>query len=336
MSRPLPYRPPAWPGLTPVARQYVPAPADLAAGVTTALGYPGPVWTLANASQGSTRALRVDGRDGERLFVKLVPADWLDDLMAGEAIARWLEARGARVVAAIDGPPPKLATGEFAVAYPFCEGGAPGSTPADAKALGVALAALHRALEPHPGRAGWQTATAQRLRRLTEVRGRLARGELKAGPEPERLARLASDQTISFLPDAFADLGPSRPTHGDLNIFNILLGDHGMVFLDFEDVVHSVLPAAFDVALLCERAILAAEPDDAAARESIAVLLSAYAEAGGSRFERPLRLADILRGLALRSLCTLASIDPAGTDPDEWSKFFHLGEMAGVRCNTFA
>jgi Ser/Thr protein kinase RdoA (MazF antagonist) len=110
---------------------------------------------------------------------------------------------------------------------------------------------------------------------------------------------------------------------------------HGIVFLDFEDVVHSVLPAAFDVALLCERAILAAEPDEAAARASIAALLHAYAEAGGGSIVRPAILPDIMRGLALRSLCTLALIDPAGTDTGEWGKFFHLFEAAATRREVF-
>lgn len=296
---------------------------------------------IANASPGSTRGLRLDCLDGERLFVKLVPPARLAELLAGEAIARWLKAHGAPVVAMNDDPR-TLATGDVAIAYPFCDGAPPGSGPADARALGLALAALHRALDMHPDRAAWQAATDARLRRLTDVRLELARGTRRAGPEPDRLAVLAANDAVSFLPEAFPGLGPSRPLHGDLNIFNVLLaaegahGAHGIVFLDFEDVVHSVLPAAFDVALLCERAILAAEPDEAAARASIAALLHAYAEAGGASIDRPAILPDILRGLALRSLCTLALIDPAGTDAGEWGKFFHLFEAAAARRQAFA
>jgi hypothetical protein len=46
-------------------------------------------------------------------------------------------------------------------------------------------------------------------------------------------------------------------------------------------------------------------------------------------------LPSVLRGLALRALCTLATIDPHGTDAAEWSKFFALMEAASERQAVF-
>lgn len=281
---------------------------------------------LANSG---TNAYRVEA--GQPLFVKLVPAGrWLD-VQRADAIARWLAAHGAPAIAAVRSNPPRLPSGEYAIAYPFVDGRPPG--PVDAAAVGDALARLHLLLAAHPDSVEWRGRTGERLQQLAGVRGLLARGALRAGPRPDALRALCADSSITFMPSANGSA--NRPLHGDLNIFNIMVGRSDSVcFLDFEDVVHSVLPAEWDVAAACERVILVQQRDNDAARPAIDALLKAYADAGGPPIDRH-ALPQVLRGLALRALCTLATIDRDGTDADEWAKFFGLIEAASERRAVF-
>jgi Ser/Thr protein kinase RdoA (MazF antagonist) len=307
---------------------YAPAPADLAAAIAAALGINGSVFALANAG-GSSATFRID--DDEPLFVKLVPPGRWRDLKEAELIARWLSVQGAPAIAARDLDPPRLPTGEYVVAYPFASGRPP--QPRDARALGLGLGRLHAALRVHPSVADWQARTDHRIDGLVAIRAKIAKGELSAGIQPDDLRSLAADPSISFLPGAHGS-GPVRPLHGDLNIFNLVIDNETARFLDFEDVVHSVLPVENDVALLCERVVLVQEPDDAVATVAIAELLAAYAEAGGDPINRR-ALPGVLIGLSMRSLCTLAAIDPEGHDAAEWTKFFDLMTAAARRRAVF-
>jgi Ser/Thr protein kinase RdoA (MazF antagonist) len=307
---------------------YAPAPDHLAQAIRSALGTRGAVFALANAG-GSSATFRID--DQEPLFVKLVPPDRWRDLKETELIARWLLVQGAPAIAARDLNPPQLPTGEFVVAYPFAAGRPP--QPRDVRALGLGLASLHAALGIHPQFANWQARTLRRMDELIAIRARITAGELSAGPQPDDLRSLAAVPSISFLPGAHGS-GPARPLHGDLNIFNLVIDNETARFLDFEDVVHSVLSVENDVALLCERVVLVQEPDDATAALAIAEFLAAYAEAGGDPINRR-ALPGVLIGLSMRSLCTLAAIDPDGHDQAEWAKFFDLMTAATRRRAVF-
>lgn len=307
---------------------YAPAHADLADAITSALEITAPVFELTNVG-GSSATFRIDAE--APLFVKLVSPDRWQELSEAEMIARWLAAQGAPAIAARDVHPPQLPGGDFVVVYPFADGRPP--RPSDAAALGAGVGRIHASLKRHPHLADWQARTDQRLSKLVAVRASIASGELAAGPFPDELRQLASDQAISFLPGSH-DTGPSRPLHGDLNIFNIVIERDTARFIDFEDAVHSVLSVENDLALLCERVILVQESDDDAASKAIGVLLDAYAQAGGDPFNRR-ALPDVLLGLSLRSLCTLALIDRSGRDREEWQKFFRLIEAARNRRKVF-
>jgi Ser/Thr protein kinase RdoA (MazF antagonist) len=309
---------------------YAPAPPAISAQIASALGTDAPVFALKNAG-GATPTFRVD--DQAPLFVKLVPAERWPELREAEMVARWLVEHGAPAIAAREIAPPQLPSGEFVVSYPFADGRPPSATIDDAGALGAGIAKVHRALSHYPAIAEWRSRTAQRLDRLAAMRAALAKGEAAAGPKPEELLQLASDRSITFLPDHRS--GTPRPSHGDLNIFNIVIEQGEARFFDFEDAVHSVLPAECDLALLCERVVLVQEPDDTKAAASITALLDAYRDAGGDPINRA-ALPDVLRGLSLRSLCTLALIDPGGSDAGEWNKFFALMDAAGRRRSVFA
>ena len=319
------YRRPAWPGLLPARPIYAPAHPEVAAAIAAALGVSAPVFSLKNVG-GASPTFRVDATSP--LFVKLVsPARWRE-LEEAEMIARWLVSRGAPAIAALEIQPPQLPSGEFVVVYPFADGRPPQPAP-DARAVGAGIGRSHAELTHHPHVADWTERTDQRLDRLVAMRASLALGDLAAGPRPDQLRELASDTSISFLPAAHQS-GRARPLHGDLNIFNIVIESKAARFIDFEDAVHSVLSVENDLALVCERLILVQEKDDDAAASAIDALLAAYAEAGGDPFNRK-ALPDVLIGLSLRSLCTLALIDRPGHDTEEWNKFFNLIEAAKRR-----
>jgi Ser/Thr protein kinase RdoA (MazF antagonist) len=324
-----PYRRPAWPGLLPARPIFAPAHPDTSQAIASALGLSAPVFALQNAG-GASPTFRIDA--DEPLFVKLVsPGRW-EELREAEAIARWLAERGAPAIAAREVRPPQLPGGDFVVAYPFADGRPP--IPArDAKAVGAAIASVHKTLIAHPDLASWQDRTNERLDSLVGIRTLLAAGALAAGPQPDELQVLAADRSISFLPGAH-DSGPPRPLHGDLNIFNIVIEKDGARFIDFEDAVHSMLSVENELALVCERVILVQEPDDRAAGRAIDDLLDAYAQSGGDTFNRK-ALPDVLIGLSLRSLCTLATIDRSGHDTAEWKKFFNLLAAARRRRAVF-
>ena len=324
-----PYRRPAWAGLLPARPIYAPAPPDLAGAIGSALGVDAPVFSLKNVG-GASPTFRIDA--AAPLFVKLVSAERWQELGEAEMIARWLVEQGAPAIAARDILPPQLPSGEFVVVYPFANGRPPAPA-GDAPAVGAGVGRIHAALKNHPHAADWAARTDQRFDRLVAIRASIALGDLAAGPRPDELRRLAADPAISFLPGAHHS-GPPRPLHGDLNIFNIVIENDGARFIDFEDAVHSVLPVENDLALVCERVILVQEQDDAAAATAIDALLAAYAEAGGDAINRE-ALPDVLIGLSLRSLCTLALIDRRGHDAEEWNKFFSLIAAAQTRRKVF-
>jgi Ser/Thr protein kinase RdoA (MazF antagonist) len=302
---------------------YAPAHPEIAEPIQSALGISAPVFSLKNVG-GASPTFRID--DAAPLFVKLVTPERWRELGEAERIARWLVDHGAPAIAARDVHPPQLPSGEFVVAYPFADGRPP-APDRDARAVGVGVGRIHAALSTHPQVADWTERTNARLERLVAIRALLAQGEVIAGPRPEELRELAADSSISFLPGSHHS-GPPRPLHGDLNIFNIVIENDAARFIDFEDAVHSVLSVENDLALACERVVLVRDPDDTSAASAIDALLDGYAQAGGDAFNRQ-ALPDVLLGLSLRSLCTLALIDRNGNDAEEWNKFFGL--MAAAR-----
>lgn len=272
---------------------------------------------------------RLDGAEAKPIFIKLVDAAHRDSTERAEAIAKWLAELKIDVAAPIEGFPRVLADGRIAVAAPFVDGRRLRAEPDDLAALGRTVAELHAALAAHPGRDAWRRSSEQRLAHLAGVRQDIVAGRLSGGPKPAMLRRLASDDTLDFTGRGLA----ATPLHGDLNPGNVLL-DHDsrrVLLLDFEDVFHSVLPPVFELALMVERFVLVPVPDDHVAEPCAQILLKSYrAAAGGAPLAAGAGASRILRSLALRSLCTLASGERDGmsVDADEWHKFFVLEEQA--------
>jgi Ser/Thr protein kinase RdoA (MazF antagonist) len=323
LSRP-PHRPPAWSGLQAGTPLYAPAEPALATQALAVLGSDGRLSRLADAGGADADLLRFDPADvGPPRFLKLLAPHRADSTAQAEAIAGWLESQGA---AAVPGQRlGALADGRVLWSYPFVEGQPPRAEPAQLAAIGSALGRVHCALAEHPERDAWLLRTDQRIASLRQVRQALARRELLAGPDSDRLAALAADATASFAPDDHP--GRRTPLHGDLNLFNMLMAGPQCVFLDWEDVVHSVLPPAFDLATVFERVVLVDPAAAGMAPQLLQALLGAYHESSGTLVP-PQAIQPALRGLALRALCTLAASDPEGADDREWRKFFHLLDLS--------
>jgi Ser/Thr protein kinase RdoA (MazF antagonist) len=258
------------------------------------------------------------------LFIKLVAPERTAGLAEAESVAHWLQDRHASVAAGRQCG--MLPDGRVLWVYPYLAGRAPRADAADMVRIGAGLGQLHRSLAKHPHRQRWRARTNRHLARLISVRQALAQGNLQAGPMPERLAALARDPAISFAPEAHA--GTRTPLHGDLNLFNLLMVGSSCVFLDLEEVPHSVLPPAFDLATVFERVVLV-DPGCARPVELLDELLRAYHEASGTDVAAAW-IAPALRGLALRAMCTLATSDPEGADDSEWRKFFFLMDLCAT------
>lgn len=324
MSKPADeYRAPAWPGLTPRPRVYVPAEPAWGGRVRAALGEAAEVFRLENAGHASSVFLKACLATGSVLFLKIVGVNRVDDLTKAEEIAVWLKEAGVRAMTAVR----QVQLDEDCTlwAYTYHEGRSPEPLVGDMRAIGAELGRMHDALSRHPRRAQWLQQTDQRLARLEATRQALAQGRLQAGPEPALLRGIAADRSIQFLPWRYGAEQDRSPLHGDLNCFNMLMDERGCTLLDFEDVAHNVLPPVFDLAAVYERVVLVGGTGEPAKAALLAVLLDAYAEVRGWRPDTAF-FREVRRGLALRSLCVLAEIDPQGRDEAEWRKFFRLLE----------
>lgn len=258
---------------------------------------------------------------GVVLFIKVVEAIRAEELTKAEEIAAWLKGAEVRVMTVVRRA--QLNDGRGLWVYNYHEGRSPEPLVPDMRAIGAELGRMHDALSRHPRRAQWLQQTDQRLARLEVTRQALALGRLQAGPEPALLREIAADRSIQFLPGRYGSERDRSPLHGDLNCFNMLIDKWGCTLLDFEDVAHNVLPPIFDLAAVYERVALAGRagrPEEEGLRDA---LLDSYATVRGWRPE-PADFSEVRRGLALRSLCILAEIDPQGGDVPEWLKFFHL------------
>lgn len=327
---------PAWQGLTPGLPETVEvSPAD-GKRILDLVGLSGRLTGL-RLGERDIAHYRLQPPAGAALFFKIVEPAQRVSAERAEAIAGWLAGQGVAVAAPLEGYPRALSGGRLAVVSAFIDGRRIRADVADLTALGVSVAHLHRALAAHPDRPGWVRATRTRLNELKRVRAGLATGLLSTGPQPDQLRALAADIAVEFDP---ADL-PSVPQHGDLNPGNVLLESRSgrPILLDFEDVFHGVLPPIFELLLMVERFVLVRIENDDEAIALGRALLNAYRGAT----ENALALSthspsDLLRSLALRSLCVLALGEASKimTADDEWNKFFELDRQARRRTNVLA
>ena len=273
---------------------------------------------------------RVDATAGQSFLLKLVDVERQEGVLRAEGVAAWLAEQGLDFPAPLPGFPRETPEGDVAILLPFMSGRRVEASISDMRALGQALGAFHHNLVRHPDLGSWRDFTDDRLSELNAVRERLVK---KHGARPQyadRLSELAADRSLDFRFDAL----PRRPLHGDMNPGNILIAGDKAVLMDFEDVFHSVLPIAFDLALVLERLVLVRVGEEQLAIDLGRAFMFEYSRSGESFVDVAALSAQewtsVLRSLALRSLCTLALGEESGIQVEtvEWEKFFYLEQLA--------
>lgn len=327
------YHAPATTAIVPKPIRFGPASRAAADTIIRALGITGEVDEIVDAPP--TTYFRLSAADGRRLFVKRIRPPHLESQRAGDAIAKWLEERGVHTNAMVAQAPAGDGTGDVFFVSRFIDWRPLDATESDMAIAGKCIAALHDLLHGHPDSVSWQSGTDARLARLSQVRTEIADGRLVPRIDP------AAVRSICRAGADFNSTEARQPLHGDLHLSNILMpvdGDAKPIFIDFEEVGHSVLPARFELALFIERAVLVRKPDDARAAALADTFLSSYF--GGDNdaartFKR--RAVETLQALAARSLCVLADMERSGPEVDdvEWVKFVELYAQASRRAQVF-
>jgi len=273
---------------------------------------------------------RLDAKAGPSFLLKLVDSEKQEGVLRAEGIAKWLVEQGLDLPAPLPGFPRETLEGDVAILLPFVSGQRVEPSISDMRAVGKSLGAFHHSLVRHPDHVSWCAFTDARLSELNAVRVHLS-GKNDVKPQyAKRLSELAADRSLDFRFKAI----PRRPLHGDLNPGNILMVGDRAVLLDFEDVFHSVLPVAFDLALVLERLVLVKVADEQLAIDLGRAFMFEYSRSGGSFVDVAALSAQewtsVLRSLALRSLCTLALGEESGIQVEtvEWEKFFYLEQLA--------
>ena len=274
---------------------------------------------------------RITPKHNHAFFVKVLPIGVTDFQREVDQTARGLYSKGIFVSCLIDGFP-KYVSGELCIlAYQNVEGRYASETESDLARLGIALAALHRALSACPWRKKIRDRGLRRDRQLAGMFAKLRQGVLPIDTVPYDalcLLKIAQPNVMEVLSDA------PQVVHGDLNYGNVLFADKGkrVVFLDLEDTRKSWISPLAELSFVIERFGLP-KSDELAFKLSSA-LIGGYVSGGGDYFRHSGQLADMLRALSVRSLLLLIFVqeNKAWNVPhSEWNKFIGLYHQATAR-----
>ena len=228
----------------------------------------------------------------------------------------------------------KLPDGTMACIYPYLDKARRiQQTEKDITRLGEDLGKLHQALRNIPHQDDIYRHTQKRLHALETIRSKVCSGTQDSKMPLGHLRILARNADF-FLNYPSASL---QPLHGDLNFGNILVDRGKIYFIDFEDIIHSALPTAYELMYLIERFILLPQAYGAKAVTLGGLFLNAYKQTAPQLLKSidfdPL---NIIQSLALRSLLTLLLAEESGTPilEPEWNKFFQLIENANMHSQT--
>ncbi len=193
--------------------------------------------------------------------------------------------------------------------------------------LAIETVKLHRFLENHEQKNIWTLNTNKRLDKLSETLTKIRSGQMNL-PIP----RKDIDFIFNYENLDFCCLNEIRsPLHGDLNYTNVLLSGSKVLFVDFEDVYHSVLPPRFELAYLIERLFFVNSESSKEAFKRSQTFLQEYINNSSSpeRFKNIDWLNTVL-SINLRSLCVLGFIQSSNiTIPiEEFEKFVFLFNKA--------
>jgi len=252
---------------------------------------------------------RVKLANGDRSFVRILPDTRLQQCRDTHDLIASLNS-GAPVVR--PEPPIALGAGYIGVVSAWHDHGLPGEH-TDTRAIGMAMAQMHMALEDVPS-----MLLKQRSReRRSKFAHRLSQ------PLPSRAIEIT--RRLPSPLESLDDL-TGQALHGDCNPGNILLCANEILFCDFENSAHAWGPPIFDLATVVERLCL----PHANALERAALLLASWQTVSGrSAVARTGALLDAISTRNLMAVAVLCLLDDRGTPAhdSEWAKFEGLAHQ---------
>lgn len=317
---------PAWPGFEPEPDSWQPAPANTQQ-LCAALGRSGQLLYRPHGKgiRGFYQLLTSD--DGPDLFLKVVPPERAEQLLAADRVASLLAGQGLPVTHLHDNII-TLASGDLLLSQDLLYGRNAHADQADMKRLGTLLARLHSQLIKLSDTAAIRKASQQRDRTLAEARDDQALlTKLDYRADEVRACIAEQDPT---LPSDHA-----QPLHGDLNLGNLLFvePDGRPILLDFEDSLHNWHSPKMDLAMALERFVLVRCSNDVQALTLGRALFDGYRQVGGQLDWSTGELGETLRTLSVRALLLLAQrhaeLQPVAET--EWDKFLLLIEQTRQR-----
>lgn len=320
-------KPPAWENLELKDIQFYELTGKDSAELLNFLGREGKIYKTLPEKNNSNFYRYISENNAQDLFIKLEKKQRDGDIKISEETAIWLSKNGINAVYCIDGYPREYKN-NLMLAYKYIDGRFIQATESDLTTLGKSIAFLHNKLSEIPSKKIIKKETNARLDNLQRIREDISKGNCVCGPSPLKLKELSKDNSISFT----KNYTEAQPLHGDLNPGNMIMMDSNVFFLDFEDTIHSFLCPFYELAYVIERIILVSTLEKKEKIRISKTFLNSYLT---SRSKLKLKkhndmLLNILRGLSLRSLCTLAlyEINNVEINTNEWKKFFYLEELA--------
>lgn len=255
------FREPIAPSLRPMVLQWVPASTNLLPLLVDTFGKNGVFCVAAGTRATEITYCRItDACRDVDLFVKIVPKRFASGLRRSGAISDYVYGCGLLTPACMFGFPKACIDGRVVFAYPFIEGNYLNNSLGELRALGGALARLHKALACFPdANKIARTHREMRARMRRKTRELLANQLWASGELSPVRAHLLQWLEI----DSILGKSGCQVIHNDLNAGNVLQDTNGNVwFLDFEEARWSCLPPHFDIAKVIERFILVNEDWD--------------------------------------------------------------------------
>lgn len=323
------FREPAAPSLTPRLLQWEPAPPHLHALLQAAYAGHCNYYSAASARDGAISYCRITDADRNAdLFIKIMPKRLATALQRSATIADYVRSRGVLTPTCLPEFPKSCSDGRVIFAYPFVEGHYLNGTQEQLKALGIALADLHKVLSIFPD-------GPQIVRRRNEMRSRM-RYKAKELLADQRWASGDLSQVRSHVrhwldTDTMLGKNPCQVIHNDLNAGNILQDALGNIwFLDFEEARWSYLPPHFDLAKVIERFILVNETRDMRSKiDATRLFLKEYGLACGNHCNLQHSIPDALRWLLGFSWLRMSRLlyEPEAAGHPEVCKFIQVAEI---------
>ena len=268
----------------------------------------------------------------ESFFLKVLPDTHGTQLQEILKLEEWLYQNEAPVLPSVNNLKLHAGNNYTVTVYPYLEARFVTCSKADIKLIGTELSRLHKVLKSYPLADNIKDQNDKKINTLRKVLTEVKRKKHRDIPG-------SVQEVLTSAPDDFLDLlciGNRQILHGDLNIGNILITENNsLVFVDYENSLHTYSSVLIDIAFLLERVVLNRCQDTVT--ESISYFLEGYRANSDLWFESVSGLADILQALSVRSmlLLTRKASQNGIVSEREWEKFVDLYTNADkIRLNS--